>query len=301
MNRLADRFAHAPVTSPKSHHYVPKAYLCRFVGADGFLRVLDRKRGQMRRQKPKEVMRIDSYYKQSWAPSGIDPNILETGLASGIEGEIGAALDRLCSSPGKITGDEAANLAAYLEIQRIRVPRQAAWGTELMRQFILQKIGPDLRSELEANRLRLTMKESARFDFMRAVLGTLHPMFSRMEWTVVEAEAGSAFITTDSPVSFVNEAITPPEEGGLGLAGTIVLFPLSSRHLLFMRHPECGSLKPLQAVPRSDKKAGRGVKLTFGDLFDASKVRGTNWYLGVLSDSLCVAENEAPLREAFGL
>src|SRR5437879_5090897 len=107
-----------------------------------------------------------------------------------------------------------------MELQRIRVPRQAAWATNLMRQHLLTLLGPEMREQLRANKLHLTMKDSARFDFMRSALGTLHPWFSRMEWEVVEAEAGSAFITTDSPVSFVNASFVPPAEAGIGLAGT---------------------------------------------------------------------------------
>jgi len=50
-----------------------------------------------------------------------------------------------------------------------------------------------------------------------------------MEWEIVESEVGSSFITADSPVSFYNPACLPPAEAGIGLAGTIVFFPLSSR------------------------------------------------------------------------
>src|SRR6267378_451135 len=100
---------------PKSHHYVPQVYLRRFTDSQGFLRVLDHKRGQMRRQIPKEVMRIDAYYRQVWAPAGIDPNVLEKRLAAGIEADIKEVLDCLCDTPARLSGDQASNLLAYME------------------------------------------------------------------------------------------------------------------------------------------------------------------------------------------
>lgn len=49
-----------------------------------------------------------------------------------------------------------------------------------------------------------------------------------MEWEIAKAEVGPSFITTDSHVSFYNPACPPPTEAGIGLAGTIVFFPLSA-------------------------------------------------------------------------
>jgi len=288
------------MSAPKVHHYVPAAYLRRFTDDDGYLWIYDSKRKEVRRQKPEQVMRIGRYYRQAWAPEGIDPDIIEKSVAVGLEPDGLAAIERLCNSPEQITGDEAANLVAYLEFQRIRVPRQAAWGCELMRQHLLATIGPKVRADLAKNKLTVTMKDSARFDYMRAALGTIHPWMERMAWEVVEAAPGSAFITTDSPVSFVNPAFLQPAEAGIGLAGTLVLFPLSSRKLLFMTHPECKSLDPGAALPRPTEGNG-GVPMSFGDVFDAQKVAKTNWHMAHLAHHLCVAENQFALAAAISI
>jgi hypothetical protein len=243
-------------------------------------------------------MLIDAYYRQVWAPAGVDPNILEKRLAAGIEADIKDALDCLCNSPARLSGDQASNLLAYMELQRIRVPRQAAWASEMMRQKLLELIGPELRAQLQQNRLRPTMKDSARFDFMRSTLGKLHPWFHSMEWEVYEAEPGTSFITTDSPVTFVNPRIPPPAEAGIGRAGTLVLFPLSSRKLMVMRHPGGARGDPMVLLPEPAEDL-RGALLSFGEVMSADRVRQTNWYLAALSHHLCVAESEAPLREAL--
>ena len=64
--------------------------------------------------------------------------------------------------------------------------------------------------------VQLTIKDSARFDYMRMMVGQLSPWLSRMEWEVFAAEDGASFITTDSPVSFYNPFFPPPAEAGTG-------------------------------------------------------------------------------------
>ena len=140
------------------------------------------------------------------------------------------------------------------------------------------------------------MKDSARFDFMRMILGFFHPWFSRMEWEVVEAEHSSAFITTGSPVSFFNLECPPPAEAGIGFAGTKVFFPLSSRKLLLLRHPECRTAWPLTELPKpSDCDAA--VALTYGGTWNRGLVAATNWRLARLADHLIVAKSDPILAK----
>jgi hypothetical protein len=119
-----------------------------------------------------------------------------------------------------------------------------------------------------------------------------------MEWEVIEAESGSAFITSDSPVSFYNPACFPPNEPGVGLAGTFVLFPLSSRHLLLMRHPECRTHSPLHLLPEPTAE-GLELAITKGAIWSAEEVNNTNWKLTLLADSLIVGESKDILQRCI--
>ncbi|MDP2879113.1 MAG: DUF4238 domain-containing protein [Sulfuricella sp.] len=145
-------------------------------------------------------------------------------------------------------------------------------------------------------KMLLTMKESARFDYMRWMIGYLHPWFSRMEWEVIEAEEGSAFVTTDSPVSFYNPECPPPGEAGVALAGTKIFFPLSSRHLLLMRHPECRSEHTLKVL--DDPVLVDGViPIAHGAVWNHEVVTSTNWKLSQLAHHFVVAESETELKQ----
>ena len=72
-----------------------------------------------------------------------------------------------------------------------------------MRETILRLTPPDITAEIKAGKYELVMKKSARFEYMRNMVGVFTHWFASMEWEVVAAEDGSAFITTDSPLSLL--------------------------------------------------------------------------------------------------
>lgn len=268
----------------------------RFTDSEGFLNVWDSPRSQLRRQRPAEVMKIRNYYHQPWAPQGVDPNIMETALGQDLEGKATDAINRLINDPTSLDDHDTTTLLVYLEFQRIRVPRQAETAKQLMRETILRLVPKSLSKSIRDGEMLLTMKDSARFDFMRWMNGNLHPWFARMEWEVIEAEEGASFITTDSPVSFYNPECPPPAEAGIALAGTKVFFPLSSRALLLMRHPECRSEHPLKVL--ADPMFGDGViSITHGMVWNQKVVANTNWKLFQLAHHFVVAENKNVLEQ----
>ena len=280
--------------NPKKHHYVPRSYLERFADSSGFLNVYDRTSGQWRKQQPKEVMHSRNYYRQEWAPAGVDPNILEKGLGERLEATAKSVIDTLILSPSELPEEDIAAFLVYLEFQRLRVPRQAETAKALMRDTILRLAPSDITADIRAGKFQLMMKKSARFDYTRMMVGQLHSWFSRMEWEVIEAANESAFVTTDSPISFYNADCPPPAEAGIALAGTVVFFPLSSRHLLIMRHPEYRmnlSISRLDVLP--DPILGDCLlPIIHGMVWSSGVVTNFNWKMAQLADRLVVGESK---------
>ena len=141
------------------------------------------------------------------------------------------------------------------------------------------------------------MKDSARFEYMKMALSSIHPWLARMEWEIFEAAPGTVFITTDSPMSFYNPRILPPAEAGVGLAGTKVLFPLSSRKLLLMRHPECRSESPLTELPPA-KVVDRSIPVSHGVIWERDLVELTNLRMAHLAREFVVGESVDALRSS---
>jgi hypothetical protein len=283
----------------KMHHFVPRSYLARFTDSDGFLHVFDRSSEQFRKQRPKEVMKINSYYRQEWAPAGTNPDIFEKTLGEWLESAAKNSIDYLIQSPSSLTVQDTAILLNYLELQRIRVPRQAETAKELMRGEVLRLAPPDAIDAIRAGAVVLTINDSARFEYMRMSIGKLHPWFCQMEWEVYEAENGAAFVTTDSPVSFYNSRTPPPAEPGLALVGTMVFFPLSSRHALLMRHPKYRqqeNISPLEVLPDPRVEEDGHVSVTHGAVWTKDVVDNFNWKIAQLSSQLIVGESKNVLQ-----
>ncbi|MCS6294578.1 MAG: DUF4238 domain-containing protein [Nitrospira sp.] len=285
----------------KKNHYVPRSYLHRFADPKGFLHIFDRHTKKWRWERPEKVMNIRYYYRQEWAPVGTDQDLIEKSVSEWLENSAAIVIDRLISPPLELAEEDIANFIVYLEFQRIRVPRQIEMGKRLMRDLILRLGPPDVTKDVRAGKLRLEMKRSAGFIYMNEMIGQFHPWFFRMKWEVIKAEEGTTFLTTDSPLSLWNAACLPPAEPGIGLLGTVVLFPLSSQYLLIMRHPEChkktrGSSLEVLPEPLRDEVL---LPVTTGRIWSKKMVVNHNRTMVHLSDRFIVGQSKEVLEESI--
>ena len=234
---------------PKKHHYVPRWYLANFVNtSDGFLEVYDKSRNTWRRQKPSGVMVINNYYRQLWAPPGTDVNILESLLGSTIEPTTKQVFEKIIKGKS-FDQNDVANLIAYIEVQRLRVPREARKAKQLTEALMLKFIHEhpeltDVAAVLKEGKIRLKITDSVRFEYMKTVTGIFSSVLPHMNWEIVCPEEGNYFLTTDSPVTLYNPAFPPPFEPGIKHVGTTVLFPLTPNYFLIITHPEYASKMP---------------------------------------------------------
>jgi len=286
---------------PKKHHFVPRWYLERFADANGYLIVYDRHTPRFRRQKPKNVMTVTHYYRQLWAPIGIDPNVLEKSLGATLEQEAKTAIEILLSAPQTLNEQQVADILVFLELQRVRVPRQAAHAKELLRSTLFMNSPRDVQQAILEGSLQITVKDSFRFEYMRMLIGSLNPWFGRMKWEIIKAATGTSFITTDSPVSFYNVDFLPPTEAGIGLTGTRVFYPLDSYHLLIMGHPEYLPTSGGASLRLPDPKDAHGrIEITSGIEWNWEQVLKMNWVMYQLADRVIVANGREVLEQCLG-
>jgi hypothetical protein len=150
----------------------------------------------------------------------------------------------------------------------MRVSRQAEKGKQIRKtELLLQTLQappeimtPEVITALMKDEITIEFHDSYRFNVMKILSRQLIPYFVRMIWQVVNAEEGSSFITSDSPVSIVNRAFSPPDETGIALVGTRVFCPPDSQHMLILQHPEyerSRTISPVEQIPDSILKDGR--------------------------------------------
>jgi len=288
------------LSSPKKHHFVPQWYLTRFADSDGFLNIYDKNNGMWRRQKPKEVMHRNKYYQQSWAPDGIDPNILERKFGEEIEPKAKNAFEKLLNWEEDLTTEEWADIFFYVAFQYIRVPLQAEEAKELLRGFILAHGNPKSTKNVLEGRLKLRISDSFRFEYMRLSLGVIIKSFMRMEWEIVTPES-SSFVTTDSPVTLFNPRVSPPSRPGLGLIGTVVFFPIRPDKLILMRHKESLEGEPdlLKQIADIDQEY-EGTRVNEIMVWPREQVIRHNELMFRLADRTVASKSKDCLEEFIG-
>lgn len=275
--------------NPRAHHVVPESYLERFTDSSGFLHVYDRTGDKKYKTRPDNVMHQRDYYRQEWAPKGVDPNVFEKKLGEWLENSAKNTIDQLISDSPNLTEQQGSEFLLYLELQRIKVPRQSVMATTLMRNTIMKSVP-------------LTINKSARFHYMRMMLKQLIPWFAAMEWEIVTADEESSFITTDSPVSFFNVACRPPAEPGMALAGTKVLFPLTSKQLLILQHPHhLRSRPPLEVLPHPGEMEDHLHRIDRGRVWSKKLVTRHNHAMFRLADRWIVGSSLEQLDECIFL
>ena len=237
-------------------------------------------------------MSIGNYYRQDWAPPGIDPNILEKKLGAWIEPNARKAFDKLLQGGRGLTDDDTTAIVVYLEFQRIRVPRQAQSAMPSAINTILTNLPPELQGMIARGEVKITLRDSIRFLFMRSLTGQLVQWLSNMEWEVFESPDCTSFITTDSPVSFFNFDFRPPTEAGIGLLGTRVLFPLNPKYLLVLRHSEFDGSNRTASSQRLPVPEINDGPISFTYLpCSYEQVVIFNWVMLELSDQIIVANS----------
>ena len=242
----------------QQHHYVSRVYLEGFcIPSKDCVAVLDLKTGDIRQQKPNKILRRHDYFRQRHVPKGKDEFILEKEMGRRIESQLRGIIDKLVQGGHGLTEDELITFILHMELQWLRVPKQANFAKSIAKGFI-ESVAysiPDVAKELRKGWYEIKIKDEFRFKFMRNMTGKIFPYIRRMTWDVWEAPEGYSFITSDNPVTIFNTRVHPPEVAGIGLLGSTVLFPLTPHHCLELTHPEMETeenpdfLRPIEPKP----------------------------------------------------
>jgi hypothetical protein len=250
-------------TNPKRHHFLPESYLKGFA-RDGSLWLYDRERKEFRRQTAHNTAIIRYYYAFENKEGERDYSVEE--FLSVIEGKAKKTILKL-ESRDPITPEERLYLAHFITLLMVRTPRfhcEANQMADAAAKHLVKHAIPTVEAAAKLLRQHGHKKGATEitpesmFKFIRNeefkvemnrdfVVGAMLDQAEKatlevamMDWMVVHAALGSAFVTTDAPIGFiVPDEYRQSGEPVLGLASPKVtkIVPLSQAvALLIGRH-----------------------------------------------------------------
>lgn len=261
---------------PRKHHYVPQFYLRGFTGDDGKLLATDRPSGKTFRTNPKNVAAQRDF--NTVDIEDLDPQIVERGLAE-FEGEIAPALERIKAAKSLAVKEDRDLLMNLICALAIRNPRQRATINDFVGE-IAQTVAEMTfatkerwESQVAAMKedgvwddsINVTFEDMQQFvkkrDYTISVAkefnigveieqhANLVQHIAARKWQMVVPKKGSGgFVTSDVPVCLCwSDSGDHGNFGpGFGVAGTQVIFPVSSDMVL------TGSFEGEESVVEAD-------------------------------------------------
>ena len=276
------------------HHYVPQFYLREFldpasVGTRSpWLWVANLETGKVSRRAPHNVAKRSGYYSIPGQSSVAETEAVER-LFSQMETAAAPIVRKLNDGANTLTGQERADLLYFAAFQAMRTPSVRAqfdqfWSdvADMMLQMSAshpayfaetwQKANPGrvlTPEEIEQARQMLlkpgAIKIRAKpilslqvaFD---GVSSAVYPAFDRMKWVVLRSRSPDTFfLTSDTPVGWVDPTPRPPIYRGHGLAmkNVEVSFPVGPRVCLFAGWKLAPRIRALAVPPRVIEQLNR--------------------------------------------
>lgn len=293
------------MSRPKRHHYLPEFYLRCFADDSGLVWTYDRARRITNRLPPRVIAAENDFYT---LPTE-DPRmrtLIEVNLANLVEGPVAPILRKLDPSFHP-TRQEVEHLAMFASFQKVRVPgaldQVGSSFKEMMKEFTrssfetVERVEETLASmrretgeQHEADPQELVdLVRSGNWDIevgrhvlLKTMLDlaiNMAPVLLDLEWTLLFAAQGRAFITSDAPFVIVPPRGLPTEAGvGVITPYALKYLPLTERVCLRMGDP------------------GGGLSVR---TVDGAVVRAINANIAANSDRFILANNEPILRRAI--
>lgn len=278
-------------TLPRQHHFVSNVYIKEFcISGTDRVAILDIETGNIRRQRPDKILRRRDYFRQNHAPPGKDEFIIEKETDRRIESQLKQIISKVTAGGRELTQDELITFTRHLELQRLRVPKQADFAKSIAKDFIenVAYTIPEVAEGLLKGSWKIHIKDEFRFNFLHDMVesGELFTHISRMIWNVWDSPDGYIFVSSDNPVSIYNPRVFPPQVAGIGLLGSVLLFPLTPKHCLELIHPERETeehpdfLRPIEIKPFDVT----GVRIRAGRTMSCNKAYVFNCMMGLCAD-----------------
>lgn len=227
----------------KRHHYVPRAYLKAFCDPSGQLTVYHKDApGESFRQRPATAA-LQKYYYSQPTPDGDRDNDRLENLFCEYESEWPPIVESL--RDGRDANDKIASIAAFIALQRARVPatRDAceAFMASMLRRVVNKvseqhpsSLPEKLRSVVDSASIAVNPHES--IHAMVHVINGTAQVLDQIGLSVVPNPTARPFITSDNPVAWLDPEQPAAEARPYALATggkAALLFPIAPDALIY--------------------------------------------------------------------
>jgi hypothetical protein len=241
----------------KRHHFLPEFYQHGFAN-DGYIWLFDRATGAYRCDQPKNTAVIGHYYSVELEDGSKDPRI-ETFLADHVESDAKPVIQEL-ERGEQISDDDRVALATFASFLHFRTPRfqrlldeTIDGAVKALTSFVVESpddlakdlqdcpgltedqraISPQLMYEfLHSKQYDAKATNEFRLQMMLNQAMSIQDIFRKMNFFVLHAPKGTAFLTTDAPVVVLPPAGHGHRALGFLTPGAKTVVPLSSSSLL---------------------------------------------------------------------
>lgn len=242
-----------------NHHFIPQFYLREFSDAaekrKAQLFVFDQSTKKTFRTLVRNIGARRNFFRIE--AEGFDPNHVEDGMAE-IEGEIAPRLAEVIETKSFPSDDHFTSVMLLMGNVAVRNPRfrsmiedlHVKMASGMMRAALKDKDRyeesirqareggapirndisyEDMKSFIERGEYNIAMDQTYLVGLELDAVPTVVEQLARRSWAFASAPAGSTFATCDDPVvlAWADGKERGPYSPGFGLAGTIVMFPIS--------------------------------------------------------------------------
>jgi hypothetical protein len=278
-----------------NHHFIPQFYLRGFSDAADKRKaqvfVFDQSTRKSFRTLVRNIGARRNFFRIE--VEGFDPNHVEDGMAE-IEGEIAPRLAEVIETKSFPSDDHFASVILLMGNVAVRNPRFRAMlenlhikiASGMMRMALQDKDRyedsirqaredgvpirgdlsyQDMKAFIDSGSYKIAIDQTYLIGLELDAVPTVVEQLARRSWAFASTPAGSTFTTCDDPVvlAWADGKDRRPYSPGFGLAGTIVMFPISPELALiglFMKQPPNLSFRRDQVAGMNTSMAKNATK-----------------------------------------
>ena len=290
-------------------HYVPR-FLLQYFTDDGKLHVYDRERNEFRSQSSNRTAGEKSYYVFT-DKKGEKHDELEK-MFSAIEGTASSIIKNLVEGKEKPSMQDKVELAMFIAALYLRVPeslkRSEDMATQMTKEImsrsarmdqhfndvmdkIEKKLGKKATPEMRKNIQNSFVQKDYRMKFpkgymlktMMLNLEEIYKIMVQMEWLIIKAPEGKAFISSDHPAFTFN--IKPEGFWGSGIG------------LIALNCETSVILTPKLAIYLNQKRKPKSIKFITAN---SELIDSLNFRTALLSSRFVISHSDTLLRKWIG-